>query len=176
MKYSKWAFLKDAQGEVSLVALEPQSNKFFWDGGPSHCYLDAGFEILKEFTVNLDTYDDDIERLQILLHNENPPHCEVQASGGWLAPSGKFYPVFYCQHAKVALQLSAIYYANLEGDVYLEDKGWIHVSDSGYAMLFNRSETATQAQIDTLMDMYSISEDVKFKEAIMHDIKRFADY
>lgn len=98
------------------------------------------------------------------------------ASGGWLYPQGKFYPCFVCQHDGIAQKLSAIYYDNLQGAELLEEKGWLHVSDTGYAMLFNRSETATQAQLDTLMDMYTMCTDEKFKDAIMHDINRFADY
>lgn len=49
MKYKNWAFIRDLQNEVSLVALEnsPQPKKFYWDGGPSHCYMDSGFEILR---------------------------------------------------------------------------------------------------------------------------------
>ncbi len=177
MKHSKWAFLKDLQDEISLVALEnaPQPKKFYWNGSESYYYLDSGFDIIREFTVDLNIYDDEIEQLTILLHKTYPPNSEILASGGWLAPSGKFYPCFYCQHDKWAIKLSAIYYDSLDGAQMLEDKGWIHVSDSGYAMLFNRTETATQAQIDSLMDIYNISEDEKFKEAVMHDINRFAD-
>ena len=97
---------------------------------------------------------------------------EIKESAGLLSPSGLFYPCEFGNHDKLSDQI--VSYLGLDIDnvgnaqAYLENTGWIHVAKTGCALYFNNKPT--QCQLDSLMDIYNIAFDEKYKTNIMNFI------
>ena len=52
-------------------------------------------------------------------------------TGGWLAPSGDFYACRDNQHEQEADRLAEAIYGRLGGSIYLDERRWIRVKESG---------------------------------------------
>lgn len=102
-----------------------------------------------------------------------PPISAIKESGGWLSPNGKFYPCGFCQHTKLAKKLALIYFDSQNGDTTLEDNGWAHVSYDASVLAI--SKRLSQAQLNNLMDIFSIAESIIYKTRLMRDINFYAE-
>ncbi len=66
---------------------------------------------------------------------------------GWLSPDGVYYPCgFYC-HYDAAMEIVGV------GPSELEERGWVHISDSRVRL----ERGLTQPQVDTLFDMWMLN-------------------
>lgn len=71
----------------------------------------------------------------------------VQADG-WLSPEGVYYPCGFGNHDEAAREI-----AGVSSSYCLEERGWLHITDSQLWL----EGALTQPQIDTLFDMLMVN-------------------
>lgn len=176
--FKKLGFVKLQNGLVELVGFSNTRNskKIYFLIGGGESKLTKWDEIIETFDIVPESYNTELRNLTARFYKVyHPPTAEIKESGGWISPQGKFYPVKYYQHSIVAGKLSLIYHESTEGDLCLENHGWLHLSDTGYATLYGDRKKVTSDQIDTMLDIHAVSNDQMFKTRLMNDINRFAE-
>jgi hypothetical protein len=86
--------------------------------------------------------------------------------GGWIAPTGAFYPAGYNEHIRVAEQLRAT--GSGPKDPWDVADPWLLVKSHGQ-MLF--SVYLTQAQIDTVGDMLVAASDSGYRSRLLASLR-----
>ncbi len=81
--------------------------------------------------------------------------------GGWLSPSGAYYPCSFGSHHQAAMEVAGV------GPGELEVRGWVHISDS---QIVSEGEL-TQPQLDTLFDMYMVNPESSLGRSIAAHVK-----
>lgn len=168
--YGEWWAVKTKPGPrgiwmgPSLVTID--GDNLAWDGGPSGFTVSNwdDVELIKQYEndYEIDSVEwmDRVEEIRNQFEKDFPPEETLKISAGWLSPHGKFYPCSYTEHLDLAYRLAIIYYDSSEGDKALEDNDWAKVCTDGLVFKFKNYEYSneyTQAQIDTLGDLYVLA-------------------
>ena len=97
----------------------------------------------------------------------------TKSSEGWIAPNGKFYACAFRKHLESAKPLSVIYYGSDEGEIVLENNGWIKVYYDGHTT--NTTDyRCTQKQLDTLFWLMKLLTDFdKWKNNLEKEIRKY---
>lgn len=97
-----------------------------------------------------------------------PPTDVPMQYDGWLAPNGLFYPCGYYGHSSCADEIGETQ-GIADCSVWkLEQRGYLHISDE---RVRNADTRPTQAQLNTLWDMYMLDTTSYFA----HRIKCYMD-
>jgi hypothetical protein len=75
-----------------------------------------------------------------------PPATSPVQEDGWLSPDGVYYPCGFWNHFEAAMEIAGV------GPSDLEERGWVHISDSQISV----QRGLTQPQMDTLFDMQMV--------------------
>ncbi|MHA2064119.1 MAG: hypothetical protein ACXABY_07035 [Candidatus Thorarchaeota archaeon] len=147
----------------TLVNIE--GNTVYWDGGPTRMTVDNwdNVEFVKQYENNYegDTNEwwDRVEEIRDQFELDFPPKAETIVSAGWLAPDGKFYPCSYMEHMEYARRLAWVHYRSRDEERKLEAEGWAKVFTDGLVMLPDYDDKYTQAQLDTLGDLFVLAKE-----------------
>lgn len=163
----------------SLVTI--RGNNVYWSGGPSYMPVHdwENVQIVKDYGEIDDMDEDKIDDLFDQFTLDFPPEAELKLSGGWLAPDGKLYPCRFMEHLNHAQELAFVHYQERgDGAQRLEKEGWAKLYSDGVCLLpasymYNRDGEYTQAQLDTLGDLFVLAtneEDEVYAEHIKNEI------
>jgi hypothetical protein len=111
-------------------------------------------------------WDDEDERLKAVLRktDEYPPEKGFSLLTGWLLPNGDFYPCDTREHDSMAYYIYRFLFRELlDGIGTVESLGWRRICKSYVAYV---EKLPTREQIETMMELASLSEVEEFKEDV----------
>lgn len=133
--------------------------------------------ILKDYGM-VDTEDDNAcDALEIQFVQDFPPKTGLEAEG-WLLPDGKFFPCLPAEHDSMANYIYKYVYRKVPYDYeevsfikHVENLGWIRITRNFAAT--PEDKMPTNEQIETLYDLYILSDSEKFRRYLKYDFERW---
>ena len=94
----------------------------------------------------------------------------AEAIGGWLSPTGDYWPCADWQHTRVAERIIAeLMIPRGRYGTALENHGWVHIDDNG-TVLDDDHDIYTQAQLDYMFDLARVHPSMR--DNLMAALKR----
>ena len=133
--------------------------------------------VVKDYgVIDFDDYDK-LDKLEIKLCREYPPNEGIEELlTGWILPGGRFFSCRSFEHDSMAFYIYKYVYGKwLGGGIrQIENEGWVRVFIN--CVRYKQTIDITNAQIDTLSEIYIKTDNEQFKMLYKWLLEEREDY